>query len=170
MASRDDLMTQFVQMGARYVSTGTDLAFPDRRQRPTGKIRPAISRSLGPAGSFRSTSVSWLGKHGSRPHPSWPGTARTAILRPSLCHGRACTCPLSTDVCGRQPRHPHHCNNEIIICSINLPPRIDPVPQHPCSLRRPPVQPRPVIQRQSHQRRQHVPPCCFQTSAPSPPH
>jgi 4-hydroxy-2-oxoheptanedioate aldolase len=27
LASRDDLMTQFVQMGARYVSTGTDLAF-----------------------------------------------------------------------------------------------------------------------------------------------
>jgi 4-hydroxy-2-oxoheptanedioate aldolase len=27
VASRDDLMTQFVQMGARYVSTGTDLAF-----------------------------------------------------------------------------------------------------------------------------------------------
>jgi len=27
VAARDDLMTQFVQMGARYVSTGTDLAF-----------------------------------------------------------------------------------------------------------------------------------------------
>jgi 4-hydroxy-2-oxoheptanedioate aldolase len=27
LASRDDLMTKFVQMGARYVSTGTDLAF-----------------------------------------------------------------------------------------------------------------------------------------------
>lgn len=27
LASRDDLMTQFVKMGARYVSTGTDLAF-----------------------------------------------------------------------------------------------------------------------------------------------
>lgn len=27
LASRDDLMTQFVRMGARYVSTGTDLAF-----------------------------------------------------------------------------------------------------------------------------------------------
>ncbi len=27
LASRNDLMTQFVQMGARYVSTGTDLAF-----------------------------------------------------------------------------------------------------------------------------------------------
>ncbi|WP_428485993.1 HpcH/HpaI aldolase family protein [Rhodopila sp.] len=27
LASRDDLMTQFVTMGARYVSTGTDLAF-----------------------------------------------------------------------------------------------------------------------------------------------
>ncbi|MFO1023991.1 MAG: aldolase/citrate lyase family protein [Acetobacteraceae bacterium] len=27
LASRDDLMTQFVQMGARYVSTGTDLSF-----------------------------------------------------------------------------------------------------------------------------------------------
>jgi 4-hydroxy-2-oxoheptanedioate aldolase len=27
LASRDDLMTQFVQMGARYVSTGTDIAF-----------------------------------------------------------------------------------------------------------------------------------------------
>lgn len=27
LATRDDLMTQFVQMGARYVSTGTDLAF-----------------------------------------------------------------------------------------------------------------------------------------------
>ncbi len=27
LASRDDLMTTFVQMGARYVSTGTDLAF-----------------------------------------------------------------------------------------------------------------------------------------------
>jgi 2-keto-3-deoxy-L-rhamnonate aldolase RhmA len=27
LAARDDLMTQFVQMGARYVSTGTDLAF-----------------------------------------------------------------------------------------------------------------------------------------------
>ncbi|HBK06663.1 MAG TPA: aldolase [Acetobacteraceae bacterium] len=27
LASRDDLMTQFVQMGARYVSTGTDMAF-----------------------------------------------------------------------------------------------------------------------------------------------
>ena len=27
LASRDDLMTQFVQMGARFVSTGTDLAF-----------------------------------------------------------------------------------------------------------------------------------------------
>jgi 4-hydroxy-2-oxoheptanedioate aldolase len=27
LASRDDLMTEFVQMGARYVSTGTDLAF-----------------------------------------------------------------------------------------------------------------------------------------------
>ncbi len=27
VASRDDLMTQFVQMGARYVSTGTDMAF-----------------------------------------------------------------------------------------------------------------------------------------------
>jgi 4-hydroxy-2-oxoheptanedioate aldolase len=27
LASRDDLMTQYVQMGARYVSTGTDLAF-----------------------------------------------------------------------------------------------------------------------------------------------
>ena len=27
LASRNDLMTQFVRMGARYVSTGTDLAF-----------------------------------------------------------------------------------------------------------------------------------------------
>jgi 4-hydroxy-2-oxoheptanedioate aldolase len=27
LASRDDLMAQFVQMGARYVSTGTDLSF-----------------------------------------------------------------------------------------------------------------------------------------------
>jgi 4-hydroxy-2-oxoheptanedioate aldolase len=27
LASRDDLMTQFVRMGARYISTGTDLAF-----------------------------------------------------------------------------------------------------------------------------------------------
>jgi len=27
LAGRDDLMAQFVQMGARYVSTGTDLAF-----------------------------------------------------------------------------------------------------------------------------------------------
>jgi 2-keto-3-deoxy-L-rhamnonate aldolase RhmA len=27
LASRDDLMTKFVHMGARYVSTGTDLAF-----------------------------------------------------------------------------------------------------------------------------------------------
>lgn len=27
LAARDDLMTQFVQMGARYVSTGTDLSF-----------------------------------------------------------------------------------------------------------------------------------------------
>jgi 4-hydroxy-2-oxoheptanedioate aldolase len=27
LAARDDLMTQFVRMGARYVSTGTDLAF-----------------------------------------------------------------------------------------------------------------------------------------------
>ena len=27
LASRNDLMTRFVQMGARYVSTGTDLAF-----------------------------------------------------------------------------------------------------------------------------------------------
>ena len=27
LASRDDLMAQFVQSGARYVSTGTDLAF-----------------------------------------------------------------------------------------------------------------------------------------------
>jgi 2-keto-3-deoxy-L-rhamnonate aldolase RhmA len=27
LATRDDLMTQFVQMGARYVSTGTDLSF-----------------------------------------------------------------------------------------------------------------------------------------------
>jgi 4-hydroxy-2-oxoheptanedioate aldolase len=27
LAARDDLMTQFVQMGARYVSTGTDLGF-----------------------------------------------------------------------------------------------------------------------------------------------
>jgi len=27
LASRDDLMTQFVQMGARYISTGTDLSF-----------------------------------------------------------------------------------------------------------------------------------------------
>jgi 2-keto-3-deoxy-L-rhamnonate aldolase RhmA len=27
LAARDDLMTQFVQMGARYVSTGTDMAF-----------------------------------------------------------------------------------------------------------------------------------------------
>ena len=27
LASRDDLMTQFVRMGARYVSTGTDMAF-----------------------------------------------------------------------------------------------------------------------------------------------
>jgi len=27
LASRDDLMTKFVQMGARYVSTGTDLSF-----------------------------------------------------------------------------------------------------------------------------------------------
>lgn len=27
LASRDDLMTQFVQMGARYVLTGTDLSF-----------------------------------------------------------------------------------------------------------------------------------------------
>jgi 2-keto-3-deoxy-L-rhamnonate aldolase RhmA len=27
LASRDDLMTQFVKMGARYVSTGTDMAF-----------------------------------------------------------------------------------------------------------------------------------------------
>jgi 2-keto-3-deoxy-L-rhamnonate aldolase RhmA len=27
LASRPDLMTEFVQMGARYVSTGTDLAF-----------------------------------------------------------------------------------------------------------------------------------------------
>jgi 2-keto-3-deoxy-L-rhamnonate aldolase RhmA len=27
LAARDDLMTQFVQMGARYVSTGTDMSF-----------------------------------------------------------------------------------------------------------------------------------------------
>ena len=27
LAARDDLMTQFVQMGARFVSTGTDLSF-----------------------------------------------------------------------------------------------------------------------------------------------
>ncbi len=27
LAAREDLMTQFVQMGARFVSTGTDLAF-----------------------------------------------------------------------------------------------------------------------------------------------
>jgi 4-hydroxy-2-oxoheptanedioate aldolase len=27
LASRDDLMAQFVRMGARYVSTGTDMAF-----------------------------------------------------------------------------------------------------------------------------------------------
>ena len=27
LASRNDLMTQFVRMGARYVSTGTDMAF-----------------------------------------------------------------------------------------------------------------------------------------------
>ncbi|MGD0431166.1 MAG: hypothetical protein ABSA58_08745, partial [Acetobacteraceae bacterium] len=27
LAARNDLMTKFVQMGARYVSTGTDLAF-----------------------------------------------------------------------------------------------------------------------------------------------
>jgi 4-hydroxy-2-oxoheptanedioate aldolase len=27
LAARDDLMTQFVQMGARYVSTGTDMGF-----------------------------------------------------------------------------------------------------------------------------------------------
>ncbi len=27
LAGRDDLMAQFVQMGARYVSTGTDLSF-----------------------------------------------------------------------------------------------------------------------------------------------
>ncbi|MEA2773748.1 MAG: hypothetical protein QOD93_6710, partial [Acetobacteraceae bacterium] len=27
LAARDDLMTQFVRMGARYVSTGTDLSF-----------------------------------------------------------------------------------------------------------------------------------------------
>ena len=27
LASRDDLMVQFLEMGARYVSTGTDMAF-----------------------------------------------------------------------------------------------------------------------------------------------
>jgi len=27
LAARDDLMTQFMRMGARYVSTGTDLSF-----------------------------------------------------------------------------------------------------------------------------------------------
>jgi 4-hydroxy-2-oxoheptanedioate aldolase len=44
LASRDDLMAQFVQMGARYVSTGTDLAFlleaAARKANAVREIRP----------------------------------------------------------------------------------------------------------------------------------
>ena len=60
-----DLMAEYVKMGARYVSTGTDLQLPARRLHASGRSRCAKSSSEGAKGFQRTGHAATSG--GSRP-------------------------------------------------------------------------------------------------------